>query len=109
MLTREDVLEKAKEERVKFLRLQFTDIFGALKNIAVTSEDIEKAMAGKVSFDSAVVDGVVSQQEQDIVLQPDPSTFLVLPWRPREEAVARFICDVANPTGLPTPAAHAVF
>ncbi len=103
MLTREDVLEKAKEERVKFLRLQFTDIFGALKNIAVTSEDMEKAMAGKVSFDSAVVDGVVSQQEQDIVLQPDPSTFLVLPWRPREEAVARFICDVANPDGSPYP------
>lgn len=103
MLTREDVLEKAREERVKFLRLQFTDIFGALKNIAVTSEDMEKAMAGKVAFDSAVVDGVVSQQEQDIVLQPDPSTFLVLPWRPREEAVARFICDVANPDGTPYP------
>lgn len=103
MLTREDVLEKAREERVKFLRLQFTDIFGALKNIAVTSEDMEKAMAGKVAFDSAVVDGVVSQQEQDIVLHPDPSTFLVLPWRPREEAVARFICDVANPDGTPYP------
>lgn len=103
MLTCEDVLEKAKEERVKFLRLQFTDIFGALKNIAVTSEDMEKAMAGKVAFDSAVVDGVVSQQEQDIVLQPDPSTFLVLPWRPREEAVARFICDVAKPDGAPYP------
>jgi glutamine synthetase len=101
MLTREDVLEKAREERVKFLRLQFTDIFGALKNIAVTSEDMERAMAGKVAFDSAVVDGVVSQQEQDIILKPDPSTFLVLPWRPREEAVARFICDVANPDGTP--------
>lgn len=103
MLTREDVLEKAREERVKFLRLQFTDTFGALKNIAVTSEDMEKAMNGRVAFDSSVVDGVVSHQEQDIILQPDPSTFLVLPWRPREEAVARFICDVANPDGTPYP------
>ncbi len=103
MLTREDVLEKAKEERVKFLRLQFTDIFGALKNVAVTSEDMDRAISGKVAFDSSVVDGVVSQQERDIVLQPDPSSFLILPWRPREEAVARFICDVANPDGSPYP------
>lgn len=101
MLKREDVLEKAREERVKFLRLQFTDIFGVLKNIAVTSDDLEQAMAGRITFDSSVVDGVVSNQEQDIILQPDPSTFLVLPWRPREEAVARFICDVANPDGTP--------
>ena len=103
MLTREDVMEKAKEERVKFLRLQFTDIFGALKNVAVTSEDLDRAISGKVAFDSSVVDGVVSQQERDIVLQPDPSSFLILPWRPREEAVARFICDVANPDGSPYP------
>ena len=103
MLTREDVLEKAREERVKFLRLQFTDIFGALKNIAVTSEDLEQAIAGRIAFDSSVVDGVVSNQEQDIILRPDPPTFLVLPWRPREEAVARFICDVANPDGTPYP------
>lgn len=103
MLICEDVLEKAREERVKFLRLQFTDIFGALKNIAVTSEDLEQAMAGRIAFDSAVVDGVASNQEQDIIFQPDPSTFLVLPWRPREAAVARFICDVANPDGTPYP------
>jgi glutamine synthetase len=103
MLTREDVLEKTREERVKFLRLQFTDIFGALKNIAVTSEDLEQAIAGRVAFDSSVVDGVVGNQEQDIILRPDPSTFLVLPWRPREEAVARFICDIENPDGTPYP------
>ena len=103
MFTWADVLEKAREERVKFLRLQFTDIFGALKNIAVTSEDLEQAMAGRTAFDSAVVDGMVGNREQDIILLPDPSTFLVLPWRPREEAVARFICDVANPDGTSYP------
>lgn len=103
MLTCEDVLEKARDERVKFLRLQFTDTFGVLKNIAVTSEDLEQALAGRVVFDSSVVDGVVSSYEQDIILQPDPSTFVVFPWRPREEAVARFICDVVNPDGTPYP------
>jgi glutamine synthetase len=103
MFTREDVLERARKERVKFIRLQFTDIFGALKNIAVTAEDLEQAMAGRIAFDSSVVDGVVGNQEQDITFQPDPSTFLVLPWRPREEAVARFICDVVNQDGMPYP------
>jgi glutamine synthetase len=101
MHTREEVLEKAKEERVKFLRLQFTDTFGSLKNIAVTSEDLERAMAGRISFDSSAVDGVIGGLEQDILLRPDLSTFIVFPWRPRDEAVARFICDIANPDGSP--------
>lgn len=101
MLTREDVMVKAREERVKFLRLQFTDIFGALKNIAVTSEDLDQAMNGKVTFDSCVIDGVTGNRERDIILRPDPSSFLVLPWRPREEAVARFICDIENTDGTP--------
>ncbi|SHF21772.1 glutamine synthetase [Desulfofundulus australicus DSM 11792] len=103
MLTREDVREKARQERVKFLRLQFTDIFGTFKNIALTLDDLEQAMAGRISFDSSVVDGLVNSQERAIILQPDLSTFLVLPWRPREEAVARFICDVLNPDGTPYP------
>ena len=88
MHTREEVLEKAKEERVKFLRLQFTDTFGSLKNIAVTSEDLERAMAGRISFDSSAVDGVIGGLEQDILLRPDLSTFIVFHWRPRDEAVA---------------------
>lgn len=103
MLSREDVMEKAREEHVKFLRLQFTDTFGTLKNIAVTSEDLERAMAGRIAFDSSVVDGVVSNHEQDIIFRPDLSTFVVFPWRPRNEAVARFICDVENPDGTPYP------
>jgi len=99
MLTREDVLQKVREERVKFLRLQFTDTFGSLKNTAVTSEDLELAMKGRISFDSSVVDGVVSNHEQSILLRPDLSTFVVFPWRPREGAVARLICNVDNPDG----------
>ena len=103
MFTGEDVLEKAREERVKFIRMQITDIFGALKNIAVTSEDLERALAGLVTFDSSVVDGVINNKEQNIILRPDMSSFVVFPWRPREGAVARLICDVANPDGTPYP------
>lgn len=103
MFDRGDVLKKAREERVKFLRLQFTNTFGVLKNIALTSEDLERAMAGRVSFDSAVVDGVVGNQVQDIIFLPDLSTFVVFPWRPRDGAVAGFICDVVNPGGTPFP------
>lgn len=101
MLTREDVLEKAKEDQVKFLRMQFTDTFGVLKNIAITSEDLERVLAGQISFDSSAVDGVINNHEQDINLLPDPSTFVVFPWRPREGAVARFICDVTDSDGSP--------
>lgn len=103
MLAREDVLEKVREARVKFLRMQFTDTFGALKNIAVTSEDLEPALAGRVPFDSSVVDGVVNNREREIILRPDPSTFAIFPWRPRETGVARLICDVINFDGTPYP------
>ncbi|KKM10190.1 glutamine synthetase [Clostridiales bacterium PH28_bin88] len=103
MYTKEDVLAKAREFHVKFLRLQFTDIFGVLKNIAVTVEDLEKALAGEMIFDSSVVEGQVRNRERDIVLKPDPTTFVIFPWRPREGAVARLICDVNNPDGTPYP------
>ncbi len=103
MFTRNSILEKASAERVKFLRLQFTDTFGVLKNIAVTSDELERVLEGRVAFDSSVVDGTISQREQDILLVPDLSTFIVFPWRPREGSVARFICSVANPNRTPYP------
>ncbi|HOV79962.1 MAG TPA: glutamine synthetase family protein [Bacillota bacterium] len=101
MLTREDVMEKAHENRVKFIRMQITDTFGMLKNIAVTSEDLEQILAGQVTFDSSVVDGVINSRERDIKLLPDLSTFVIFPWRPANGAVARFICDAVNPDGSP--------
>jgi len=103
MFTRKSILEKASAERVKFLRLQFTDTFGVLKNIAVTSDELEQVLEGRIAFDSSVVDGIISQREQDILLVPDLSTFVVFPWRPREGSVARFICSVANPNRTPYP------
>jgi glutamine synthetase len=99
--TKEDVLEKAAENNVKFIRLQFTNIFGTLKNIAITVEELERALEGQISFDSSVIEGTVDRHESDILLNPDPSTFVIFPWRPREGAVARLICDVLNPDGTP--------
>ncbi|WP_082789050.1 glutamine synthetase family protein [Desulfolucanica intricata] len=99
ILTKEDVLEKAKEYDVKFIRLQFTDIFGSFKNIAITVEELERALSFGVMFDSAVIEGFSQNKESDIYLLPDPSTFVIFPWRPRNGAVARLICDVYNSEG----------
>lgn len=96
-----EVLQKVRENRVKFVRLQFTDIFGRFKNIAITVEDLEKVFRKQKMFDSSAVAGFAESREHDIVLVPDPDTFVIFPWRPREGAVGRFICDVQNPDGSP--------
>ncbi len=100
-LTKEDVLIKAKEADVKFIRLQFTDIFGILKNVAITVEQLEKALDGEMMFDGSSIEGFVRIEESDMYLIPDPNTFAVFPWRPREGSVARLICDVYNHDGTP--------
>ncbi|RYD06723.1 hypothetical protein N752_03345 [Desulforamulus aquiferis] len=103
---KKDVLDKAREMGVKFVRLQFTDIFGALKNVAITVEQLEKALDGEMMFDGSSIHGFTRIEESDMYLRPDPSTFVVFPWRPREGAVARLICDVYNPDGTPFEAAR---
>ena len=100
-LTKSDVLEQAREYNVKFIRLQFTDIFGVFKNIAITVEELHKALEGKVRFDSSVIEGRIENREREICLMPDPDSFVIFPWRPREGAVARLICDIVNPDGTP--------
>jgi len=93
-LDNDEVLRMAKELGVKFIRLQFTDIFGVLKNVSVTVEQLEKALNGELMFDGSSIEGFVRIEESDMYLKPDPSTFVVFPWRPREGAVARLICDI---------------
>jgi len=100
-LTNDDVRNLAKEWGVKFIRLQFTDIFGILKNVAITVEQLQKALEGELMFDGSSIDGFVRIEESDMYLRPDPSTFTVFPWRPRDGAVARLICDIYNPDGTP--------
>ncbi|KAB2951589.1 type I glutamate--ammonia ligase [Heliorestis acidaminivorans] len=95
------VLEQAREHQVKFVRLQFSDIFGIPKNVSIPVEQLPKALDGDIAFDGSSIDGFVRIEESDMMLKPDPSTFTVFPWTPKESKVARLICDVALPDGQP--------
>ena len=98
---KQEILEKAREAGVKFVRLQFIDIMGVPKNVAITIEQLEKALDGEIMFDGSSIHGFVRIEESDMYLRPDPSTFVIFPWRPRDGAVARLICDVYKPDGTP--------
>lgn len=100
-LTNDDVRHLAKELGVKFIRLQFTDIFGVLKNVSITVEQLDKALNGEMMFDGSSIEGFVRIEESDMYLRPDLATFVVFPWRPRDGAVARLICDIYNADGTP--------
>ena len=99
--TKDDIFRMVEEEDVEFIRLQFTDIFGTLKNIAITSSQLEKALDNKCMFDGSSVEGFVRIEESDMYLYPDYDTFEIFPWRPQQGKVARLICDVYTPDGKP--------
>lgn len=99
---KEYVLKRAKELDVKFIRLWFTDILGVLKSVNITVEDLEDALEEGMSFDGAAIEGFARHEESDMVAMPDPTTFVLLPWRPRDRhAVARMFCDIQLPDGSP--------
>ena len=98
---REYVLRSARDFDVKFVRLWFTDILGNLKGFAITVDDLEDALELGVGFDGAAIDGYTTDQESDLRAFPDPTTFTLLPWRPRQNAVARIFCDIRTPRGEP--------
>ncbi|MBO5259261.1 MAG: type I glutamate--ammonia ligase, partial [Agathobacter sp.] len=81
-------------EDVEFIRLQFTDIFGMLKNVAITSSQLEKALDNQIMFDGSSIEGYARVEESDMFLHPDLDTFTIFPWRPQQGKVARIICDV---------------
>jgi len=96
------VLKMAKEHDVKFIRLWFTDILGVLKSFAITVEELENALENGMGFDGSSIEGFARIDESDMVAMPDPDTFKLLPWRPREHrAVGRMFCDVLKPGGEP--------
>lgn len=99
--TKEDVLRMVEEEDVEFIRLQFTDMFGNLKNTAITASQIKKALNHKCMFDGSAISGFVSVEESDMYLYPDLSTFEIFPWRPQQGKVARMLCDIYRPNGQP--------
>lgn len=99
--TKEDIINLVKENGVKFIRLQFTDIFGTLKNVAITDRQLEKALNNECMFDGSSIDGFVRIEESDMNLRPNLDSFVIFPWRPQQGKVARLICDVYKPDGKP--------
>ena len=92
--TKQDIIQMVEEEDVEFIRLQFTDIFGMLKNVAITSSQLEKALDNRIMFDGSSIEGYARVEEADMYLHPDLDTFTIFPWRPQQGKVARIICDV---------------
>ncbi len=101
--TKEDIIRICKEQDVKFIRLQFVDIFGILKNVAITVDQLEVALNNEIMFDGSSIEGFVRIEESDMYLRPDFNTFTIFPWRPSPNRVARLICDVYLPDGTPFP------
>jgi glutamine synthetase len=99
--TKTELLNLLKESNVRFLRLQFIDIMGQLKNVEVPQSQFEKALAGDIMFDGSSIEGFVRIEESDMVLRPDYGTLVVFPWGDPENQVARLICDVFAATGRP--------
>jgi glutamine synthetase len=99
--TREDVIKTIKEENVKFIRLQFTDLLGTIKNIEIPLSQLDKALDNEMMFDGSSIEGFVRIEESDMKLYPDLDTFVVFPWTSEKGKVARFICDIYTPEGEP--------
>lgn len=99
--TKQDILKLVKEDDVEFIRLQFTDMFGNLKNVAITTGQLEKALNNECMFDGSSIEGFVRIEESDMYLHPDLDTYVTFPWRPQQGKVARFICDVYTTEGKP--------
>lgn len=99
--SREDILRMVEEQGVSFIRLQFTDILGVVKNVAISRNQLEKALDNQIMFDGSSIEGFTRIQESDMYLRPDYNSFTILPFAPRENAVARLICDVYMPNSAP--------
>jgi glutamine synthetase len=95
------VLHNARENDVKFVRLWFTDILGGLKGVAIPVDELESALTRGVGFDGSSIEGFARFDESDMYALPDPTTFAILPWRPRVNAVGRMFCDIVSPDGEP--------
>ncbi len=100
-ITKSDILARSKQEHVHFLRLQFTDIDGIIKNVEVPASQFDKALDGQIMFDGSSIEGFTRIEESDMLLVPDLDTFQVFPWDTDHGKVGRLICDIATPDGRP--------
>lgn len=100
-MNRQSILEMAKEQNVRYIRLQFTDLVGTIKNVEIPISQLPKALDNKMMFDGSSIEGFVRIEESDMYLYPDVDTFMILPWTAEKGKVARLICDVYHPDGTP--------
>ena len=101
--TKEQILKECREKDVEFIRLQFIDVLGIPKNVAITFSQLERILEDGMMFDGSSIEGFARIEESDMYLKPDLDTFVIYPWRPQQGKVARFICDVYTPEGEPFP------
>lgn len=99
--SKEDIIKFVEENDVEFIRLQFTDLFGILKNVAIPKSQLKKALDNQMMFDGSSIDGFARIEESDMCLRPDLDSFVMFPWRPQTGKVARLICDVYKTDGTP--------
>ncbi|WP_349410594.1 type I glutamate--ammonia ligase [Pseudalkalibacillus sp. SCS-8] len=99
--SKDQIFKMVKEENVRFIRLQFTDLLGTIKNVEIPTSQLEKALDNKMMFDGSSIEGFVRIEESDMYLYPDLDTFVVFPWTSEKGKVARLICDIYNPDGTP--------
>lgn len=99
--SKEDIIKFVEENDVEFIRLQFTDLFGILKNVAIPKSQLKKALDNQMMFDGSSIDGFARIEESDMCLRPDLDSFVIFPWRPQTGKVARLICDVYKTDGIP--------
>ncbi|MCG3419007.1 type I glutamate--ammonia ligase [Oceanobacillus jordanicus] len=100
-LSKDEIMKQIKEENVRFIRLQFTDMLGTIKNVEIPLSQLDKALDNKMMFDGSSIEGFVRIEESDMYLYPDLDTFVVFPWTSEKGKVARFICDIYKPDGTP--------
>ncbi len=101
--TKDQILKECREKDVEFIRLQFIDVLGIPKNVAITFSQLERILEDGMMFDGSSIEGFARIEESDMYLKPDLDTFVIYPWRPQQGKVARFICDVYTPEGEPFP------
>ena len=99
--TKQDIIDMVEEEDVEFIRLQFVDIYGTLKNLAVTTSQLEKVLNNDCMFDGVALEGYMAKDMRELFLKPQLDTFTIFPWRPQQGKVARLLCDVVYEDGTP--------
>src|ERR671937_555458 len=99
--TADDVKAIVQERDIRFVRFWFTDILGQLKSFSINAEELDDAFEGGMGFDGSSITGFNAIEESDMIAQPDPATFAVLPWRPEESGVGRMFCDILTPERTP--------